>query len=972
MTLSDTADSYVRDGSYAAQNFGQVTPLEVKNVTAPGYSRQAYLSFDLSGVASADQITSAKVRLFGNLLNTAAPSIALGLYPVATSWTESGLTWNNKPAPGTTAAATGTVTGATAKWYEFDVTNSLKQQKLAGAASVAFAIKGTATGEGWAGFNSDEASTNKPQLVVAQGTSPTPTPSPSPTPTLAGLTLVNAASDQDIGTLADGQSIDLTSTGPSLSVRANPSTGVGSVVFNLDGSYSHTESDQPFSLAGDNVGDYTPATLSVGSHTLTVTPYSGTGATGTIGTATTVHFTVTQSTATGFSAHVNFQPAGAAVPSGYVADTGAVYGSRGNGLTYGWAVANPYAVDRNSSLSKDQRYDTVAYFQKTNTPAVWEVAVPNGSYQVHIVSGDPSWTGDTQRVNVEGALAVNFTTNSTTRWVEGTVTATVTDGRLTVTPASGAVNAKIDYIDITPVTNVKTPLGGSLNEESDRITSHAFVDLVKSTLGFYNLAGRTTAGGVQDLATTDADGWPTEDFAVAVADNSEFTASVDPGVYPMSFTGPAGVTVSVRASAPAGAAVPPVGTPVPTLTPLSYDAATGTYTYDVNVPSGAQVIAFDFTNTGGQVKDLKVLQPGYALGTTQTFTNDYLNFLSNLGPNVLRFMDFTNTNNSQVADWSQRSLPTDATMGRVANAGDLHPAKGVAWEYVIELANTLHVNPWINVPAHATDDYVTQLAALLQSKLDPTLTVYVEYSNEVWNTGFEQATYNTAQATAEVQSNPNSNLKYDGKTDATTVADRRYARRSIEIGNILRAALGTSRVRSILASQLANPSRFDNMLKYVTDVYGAPSNYFYAIGVAPYINLGSQQNTPGLTTDQVLADLSASVDGYQNGTSLTSAKTRATNAGLKLVAYEGGIDTFGDASITAKAAASLDPRIQPIMTRYLNVWYADGGDQFNWYTLGARSYNSPYGTYSISDNIHNLNEPKEIAYRSVRDAGLGS
>ena len=73
----------------------------MKNVGAPGYSRESYLLFDLSQVGSAANITSAKVRLFGNLLNTLASSAAIGLYPVAdATWTENGLTWNNKPAAG--------------------------------------------------------------------------------------------------------------------------------------------------------------------------------------------------------------------------------------------------------------------------------------------------------------------------------------------------------------------------------------------------------------------------------------------------------------------------------------------------------------------------------------------------------------------------------------------------------------------------------------------------------------------------------------------------------------------------------------------------------------------------------------------------------------------------------------------------------------------------------------------------------
>ena len=51
--------------------------------------------------------------------------------------------------------------------------------------------------------------------------------------------------------------------------------------------------------------------------------------------------------------------------------------------------------------------------------------------------------------------------------------------------------------------------------------------------------------------------------------------------------------------------------------------------------------------------------------------------------------------------------------------------------------------------------------------------------------------------------------------------------------------------------------------------------------------------------------------------------------------------------------------------------YSDGGNLFNWYALGGRSFNSPYGTYSISDDITNWDEPKELAFKSVRDMGLG-
>jgi hypothetical protein len=537
-----------------------------------------------------------------------------------------------------------------------------------------------------------------------------------------------------------------------------------------------------------------------------------------------------------------------------------------------------------------------------------------------------------------------------------------------------------------------TPLGANLNGESDRVEDHPFTDLVKTTRGFYNLAGRLASNGKTAFANTDSNGWPIEDFGLSLADNAEFGTSIPAGVYHMAFTGPSSVTVAVRRDAPGGAGPVSSTSPLPTLTKLGYNATTKTWTYDINVPAGVRTLALNFRGTAGQVKNLKVLQPGYSLASYPTFTNDYLNLLRTLSPNVLRFMDWAHVNNNTTANWADRPKTTDATMAKVIVPGDLQPAKGIAWEYIIQLANTLHTNVWISVPAHATDDYVRQLATLLKNGLASDLKIYLEYSNEVWNASFEQYRYNRSAAGAEVvaavKAGRSSDLNYDhlavdtsksdGGANAGTWADRRSARRLKQIGDIFKgvwtgAGLANpinNRVLPILCSQGSSLSRFDNMLKYINTVYGPPKNFFYGIGIAPYINLGSLQNTSGLTSAQVLSALSSAVNGYQNGTSLSNAKARANQWGLKLEAYEGGIDTFGSASIAAKAAAVKDPQIQSIMQRYLNVWYSKGGDQINWETIGARSFNSPYGTWSITDDIHNYNEPKELAFKTVRNSGV--
>jgi probable HAF family extracellular repeat protein len=149
---------------------------------------------------------------------------------------------------------------------------------------------------------------------------------------------------------------------------------------------------------------------------------------------------------------INFQPAGVPTPAGYTADTGAVYGNRGDGLSFGWNLDNAANTrDRDASDSPDQRYDTFAHLQKPGTPRTWELAVPNGTYLVHAVSGDPCCTDSTFRLTVEGILAVSGSPSSTSHWFESTVRVTVTDGRLSIGNGAGSSNNKINYLDVVRV-----------------------------------------------------------------------------------------------------------------------------------------------------------------------------------------------------------------------------------------------------------------------------------------------------------------------------------------------------------------------------------------------------------------------------------------------------------------------------------------------------------------------------------------
>src|SRR5579863_2381765 len=121
-----------------------------------------------------------------------------------------------------------------------------------------------------------------------------------------------------------------------------------------------------------------------------------------------------------FAAHIDFQPADSATPSGYVADTGAVYANRANGMTYGWNTPRPAPVvehNRHKGGGADQRYDTFAVMHPSGRGSRWQIAVPDGGYTVSITAGDPMQSSGRCRVLVDGVELINAKVTPKQRWV---------------------------------------------------------------------------------------------------------------------------------------------------------------------------------------------------------------------------------------------------------------------------------------------------------------------------------------------------------------------------------------------------------------------------------------------------------------------------------------------------------------------------------------------------------------------------
>lgn len=114
---------------------------------------------------------------------------------------------------------------------------------------------------------------------------------------ITGFTLIDADSDSEIRFLSDGDTINLSADGMSLSVRADITGSVGSVRFGLDGNSNvQTENVPPYALNGDSSEDYEPepSLANIGSHTITATLYSGSNA----GGSAVASYTITVTTVT--------------------------------------------------------------------------------------------------------------------------------------------------------------------------------------------------------------------------------------------------------------------------------------------------------------------------------------------------------------------------------------------------------------------------------------------------------------------------------------------------------------------------------------------------------------------------------------------------------------------------------------------------------------------------------------------------
>lgn len=437
-------------------------------------------------------------------------------------------------------------------------------------------------------------------------------------------------------------------------------------------------------------------------------------------------------------------------------------------------------------------------------------------------------------------------------------------------------------------------IGTNLSPLNYYSTNIAFVDAMKSRSSW--IAGQKTIWSDHSDLDLDSDGWvrslQTGQVARCVC-MSSMNGHYPAGQYFLRYTGEGTVTVQ--------------GGSVVSQNP-------GEIVLNVVPSNGGLIVIIWATNPANYIRDIKLTMPGFENNPT-AFNPQFLDGIKFYSG--LRFMNWLNTSNSAVSNWSQRS-------------------KTVTVEDMISLCNTVNISPWFTIDHLTDDDYSLQFATLVKDKLDPKLGVKVAHSNEIWNDRFTEYGYCNAQAL--LMSPPANRFIY-------------HAARTRQIGNIFKSVLG-DRVTTVLEGQAGTVWADYYAFPYLASTF--PGNMgIDAFAIAPYMGLVPTVADAATFDAMTMDDLFA----YVRNTVLPSAQADMTLAaniakkyGVKLLAYEGGqhlvgtYDTQNYASLMSKFQAfQYDPRIKELYIDYFDSWKKAGGDLFCHFN--DTQINSKFGSF---------------------------
>lgn len=359
-------------------------------------------------------------------------------------------------------------------------------------------------------------------------------------------------------------------------------------------------------------------------------------------------------------------------------------------------------------------------------------------------------------------------------------------------------------------------------------------------------------------------------------------------------------------------------------------------------------LRIDRSNPSDPVRNISIKTPEFDV-SRHVFHPRFLKSLE--GFTILRFMDWNRTNNSEISSWDQRTPPDDPMQTLES---------GVAYEYMIQLCNQLNANPWLCIPAQADDAYVMSLAHLIQSQLKPELTVYVEYSNEIWNRLFKQSRYCEQQG-----------LRMRLSTKPKIARLRYQSQRSVEIARQFKHLLGEDRkVIHVLSSQTVSSESSRELLSWK-----AAYQHVDALGVGAYFahETGAKFLDSKLSgnrlVDEMLTHATRSIKTLEEH--LQAQQDVAEHFGVTLTAYEAGQHMTLPGRVPRDhqmheviAQINRGPRMGTLYSQLFAAWkQTQGGPLVGFNHISKPKHSGAWGLLAYQDD-HVALSPKMQAFQS--------
>jgi hypothetical protein len=361
----------------------------------------------------------------------------------------------------------------------------------------------------------------------------------------------------------------------------------------------------------------------------------------------------------------------------------------------------------------------------------------------------------------------------------------------------------------------------------------------------------------------------------------------------------------------------------------------GSYVLDVLPDEAGIEVRIIETNPNNPIRNMRLMMPGH-WEQNDNYPYNHL-FLERIDPfSIYRFMDWQETNNSRVSSWGERPKITDATFAS---------GKGVPLEYMIHLCNIKNASPWFNMPHLANDEYIRLFAEYVKDNLKPTLEIYIEYSNEVWNNIFEQHRYAVNMG------------KKMGLSDNDFQAYARfYSQRSIEIFKIWKDVFeDTQRLKFILAGQMDNNWLAEEILNWkgaytIADAYAIAPYFGGKFGAGENVKKAKEISMEEFE-DVLREDIR---DGARKVLQLNKV---LKHYGLSLYSYEAGQHLVGiEGNENDELLNNVFDKInrlkemKRLYSLYLELWKRNGGEVMMIFSSIAKQ--SKWGRWGIAENMY--------------------